>query len=78
MKKKKRKVKLPTDRTGRPIRIDDVLEWNDGERLRVSVLNWYGGDAWTAEDVDTGEFSDNLGAGIIVGHFGKVKPWANS
>lgn len=74
MKKQKRKVKLPTDRTGRPILVDDVLEWNGGERLRVDVLQWYGGGMWTAEDTNTGEFSDNLGAAIIVGHFGKVKP----
>ena len=70
-KKPKRKIKLPTDRTGRPVQIDDVLEWDNGERQRVSVLTWYGGDAWTAEDVDTGEFTDNIGAAVIVGHIGK-------
>ena len=74
MKKQKRKVELPADRTGRPVHIDDVLEWDSGERLRVSVLNWYGGDQWTAEDVDAEEFTDNIGAAIIVGHLGKVKP----
>ena len=62
---KKRKVKLPTDRTGMPIHIDDVLEWEDGTRLRVDILNWYGGGFWTAED-DNGEFSDNLGASVVV------------
>lgn len=70
-KKPKRKVKLPTDRTGRPVQIDDVLEWDNGERQRVSVLTWYGGDAWTAEDVDANEFTDNIGAAVIVGHIGK-------
>ena len=69
-KKPKRKIKLPTDRTGRPVQIDDVLEWDNGERLRVSVLNWYGGDAWTAEDVDADDFTDNIGMSVVVGHIG--------
>ena len=64
-RKRKQKVKLPTDRTGTPIRIGDVLEWEDGTRLRVDVLSWYGGGFWTAED-EAGEFSDNLGASIVV------------
>lgn len=64
-RKHKRKMKLPCDRTGMPIHIGDVLEWEDGTRLRVAVLNWYGGDFWTAED-DNGEFSDNLGASVVV------------
>ena len=34
-RKHKRKVALPTDRTGTPIRIGDVLEWEDGTRLRA-------------------------------------------
>jgi len=68
---KKRKVKLPTDRTGTPIRIGDVLEWEDGTRLRVDVLSWYGGNFWTAED-EAGEFSDNLGASIVVWRRGKL------
>lgn len=37
-KKAKRKVKLPTDRTGEPIQIDDVLMWDDGTRMQVSTL----------------------------------------
>lgn len=61
----KRKVALPTDSTGAPIRIGDVLEWEDGMRLRVAVLNWYGDGFWTAED-DGGEFSDNLKASVVV------------
>lgn len=64
-RKHKRKVALPTDRTGTPIRIGDVLEWEDGTRLRADILNWYGGDFWTAED-EAGEFSDNLGASVVV------------
>lgn len=64
-RKHKRKVKLPTDRTGTTIRIDDVLEWEDGTRLRVDVLSWHGGNFWTAED-DNGEFSDNLKASVVV------------
>lgn len=65
-----RKVMLPLDRTGTAINIDDILEWNDGTRLRVDVLNWYGGDFWTAED-ENGEYSDNLGASLIVWRKGK-------
>ena len=64
-RKRKRKVKLPTDRTGTPIRIGDVLEWEDGTRMRVAILSWYGDGFWAAED-DGDEFSDNLGASIIV------------
>ena len=70
-KKPKRKIKLPTDRTGRPVRIDDVLEWDTGERQRVSVLNYFGNGWWTAEDVDSGEITDNIGGARIVGHIGE-------
>lgn len=66
-----RKVKLPIDRTGTAIDIDDMLEWKDGTRLHVDVLNWYGGDFWTAEDEESGEYSDNLGGSIIVWRRGK-------
>lgn len=66
MTKPNRKVKLPCDRTGSPIGIGDVLEWDDGERMQVAVLNWYGGRFWTAED-ETGEgFSDNLSRSLVV------------
>jgi len=66
--KQKRKVKLPTDRNGTPIDVDDVLMWDDGTTLKVAVLNYYGSSfesigCWTAEDEDE-EFSDNLGASI--------------
>ena len=63
--KPKRKAKLPCDRTGAPISVGDVLAWDGGQRMRVDVLNWYGGDSWTAEDED-GEFSDNLGGSLVV------------
>jgi len=68
MSKKKRKVSLPCDRTGEPIMIDDVLQWGDGTRFQVAYMTYYGGkdkDCWTAESED-GEFSDNLGASLIV------------
>lgn len=65
-KKPKRKVKLPCDRTGAPITIGDVLEWRDGTRMRVDVLEWYGGDTWNATDCSQDDFSDNLGASVIV------------
>lgn len=65
-KKPKRKVKLPCDRTGAPITIGDVLEWDDGTRMRVDVLEWYGVDAWCATDCSQDDFSDNLGAAVVV------------
>lgn len=65
MSKKKRKVSLPCDRTGEPIMIDDVLQWSDGTRMQVACMTYYGKDCWTAESED-GEFSDNLGASLIV------------
>lgn len=65
MSKKKRKVSLPCDRTGEPIRIDDVLHWTDGTRMQVACMTYYGKGCWTAESED-GEFSDNLGASLIV------------
>ena len=71
MTKPKKKVKLPTDRTGRPIHVDDILEWRDGTRMRVSGLEWYGGGFWCATDCDANDYSDNLGASIVVGHVGK-------
>lgn len=64
--KPKRKVKLPCDRTGAPITVGDVLAWDGGERMRVAVLNWYGGNFWTAEGEGEDEFSDNLGASLVV------------
>lgn len=69
-RKHPRKIKLPFDCTGTTIDIGDILEWDDGTRLRVDVLNWYGGDLWTAED-ENGEYSDNLGASLIVWRRGK-------
>ena len=69
-KHKRGKVKLPCDSTGAPIHIDDVLEWSDGQRLKVAYMTYYGKGAkgnvyWTAEDEDGGS-SDNLGASTIV------------
>ena len=68
--KPKRKVKLPCDRTGAPITVGDVLAWDGGERMRVAVLNYYGEDftigMWTAEGEGEDEFSDNLGASLVV------------
>lgn len=68
--KVKRKVKLPCDRTGAPIHIGDVLQWDGGQRMRVATLTYYGEDfksvgCWTAEDED-GEFSDNIEMSLIV------------
>lgn len=65
MSKRKRKVSLPCDRTGEPIIIDDVLQWSDGTRMQVAWMTYYGNDCWTAES-EEGEFSDNLGASLIV------------
>lgn len=59
-----KKVKLPCDRTGEPIHIGDVLQWGDGSRMQVAVLNYYG-DGWTAEG-DGEEFSDNIENALIV------------
>ncbi len=65
-----RKVKLPCDRTGEPIHIGDVLQWDDGSRMQVAVLNYYGEDykalgCWEAED-ESGEISDNIEKSLIV------------
>ena len=70
MAKRKRKVQLPCDRTGEPIHVGDVLQWDDGTRLQVSTMTYYGEDfkaigCWTAED-EQGEFTDNLDGSIIV------------
>lgn len=65
-KKSKRKVKLPLDRTGAPITIGDVLEWEDGSRMCVDVLEWYGDGFWCAADLSQDDNSDNLGASVIV------------
>lgn len=68
--KPRRKVKLPVDRTGEPINVGDVIRWDNGQRIQVATLTYYGEDyerygRWTAEDED-GEFSDNLGGSLIV------------
>lgn len=59
------KVALPTDRSGEPIRIGDVLQWDGGERMQVDYMTYYGNGFWTAED-DGGGYSDNLGKSLIV------------
>ena len=65
-KKVSKKVRKPTDRTGTPITIGDVLEWDDGSRMRVDVLEWYGDDSWCATDCSQDDFSDNIGAAVVV------------
>ena len=66
--KRKRKVKLPTDSTGEPIRIGDLLQWPEGERLLVETLTYLGHGAWMAEEPSASgdEYSDNLGAATII------------
>jgi hypothetical protein len=71
----KRKVKLPVDRNGAPINIDDWLMFDDGS-FHVSTLTYYGkgiepaiGGCWTAED-ENGNFCDNLSAGCVIGRSG--------
>jgi len=66
-----KKVKLPCDRTGEPIHIGDVLQFEDGTRFQVAWLTWFGGNCWMAEDEDGAEGSDNLGASLIVWRKGK-------
>lgn len=68
--KPKRKVKLPCDRTGAPIGVGDIIEWDGGQRMKVATLTYYGKsskgfDSWTAED-DYEEFTDNLGMSLVV------------
>ena len=68
--KPKRKVRMPCDRSGAPINVGDVIQWDDGSRMKVDTLTYYGEDlknlgCWTAEDED-GEFSDNLEASLII------------
>lgn len=60
----KRKVRLPKDKNGTHIDIGDWLMFTDG-LLHVAILNYYGAGWWTASD-ENGEFSDNLGAGVVV------------
>lgn len=68
--KRKRKVRLPVDATGEPIQIDDLLQWPDGERLKVETLTYVGGPldmGWMAEGPGgADEYSDNLGAATII------------
>lgn len=68
-KKPKRKVKLPTDSTGEPIQVGDLLSWPDGERLLVETLTYYGegGIRWMADGADgPGDYSDNLEGSTII------------
>jgi hypothetical protein len=65
-KKVSKKVRKPTDRTGAPITIGDVLEWDDGSRMRVDVLEWYGDGFWCATDCSQDDFSDNISAAVVV------------
>lgn len=66
--RRKRKVRLPVDSTGEPIQIDDLLQWPNGERLKVDTLTYIGHGAWIAEEpsASSDEYSDNLGASTII------------
>ena len=66
--KRKGKVRLPRDREGRPIRIDDVLMWGDGTTLKVTTMTYYGDGyehigCWDATGTDE-DYSDNLEASL--------------
>lgn len=66
-KKAKKKVKLPCDRMGEPIHVDDLLEWRYGkevERVKVEYLTYYGNGNWTANEGD--DFTDNLEEATII------------
>jgi len=71
-KKRKAKIKLPTDRHGTPIHIGDVMLFDGGETIKVESLtyfdNWFDslGYCWVANDDDSEKYSDNLGAGEII------------
>ena len=73
-KKRKAKIKLPTDRHGTPIHIGDVLMWDDGTTIRVETLTYYGdefdalGFRWTANEEGTSDedSSDNLEGSEII------------
>lgn len=66
--RRKHKVKLPTDSTGEPIRIGDLLQWPDGERMVVETLTYVGEGAlsWMAEGPGKEEYSDNLAGSTII------------
>ena len=69
-KKMAKKVTLPTDRTGSPINVGDILQWDNGDRFQVCTLTYYGKEfehigCWTAEDCN-GEFADNLSGSLVV------------
>lgn len=65
---RRRKVKLPTDSTGEPINVGDLLAWPDGERLLVESLTYIGEGAisWMAEGPGKEEYSDNLACSTII------------
>lgn len=72
MKKRKSKVKLPTDKNGTPINVGDWLMFSDGP-FHVNALVYIGkgpNDGWYAEGDDENAFSDNLGAGVLITYKG--------
>ena len=67
-KKRKRKIKLPTDRNNVPIHVGDWLWFEDGdEMIHVESLTYMGGGEWFAGNENDDCASDNLGAGIVIG-----------
>lgn len=65
MGKRRRKVKLPCDRNGKPINVGDWVLFSDGP-FHVETLCYMGeGYGWYAED-DNGVDTDNLGGGIVI------------
>lgn len=71
-KKRKAKIKLPTDRHGTPIHIGDVMLFDGGETVKIESLAYFGnefdvlGFRWIANDDDEDNYSDNLSAGEII------------
>ena len=64
-----KKVKLPVDRNGHPVNVDDVLMWDDGTVMKVGMLTYYGKGldivgSWIAEDESGEDFTDNIKAAV--------------
>ena len=74
-RKRKRKVNLPVDSKGRPIRVGDIVAWGDGTIFKVTSMEYYGKcpkgmSDWILCGCDDDEFSDNPEACVIVGRIG--------
>ena len=53
-------AKLPVDADDVPIKPDDAIGWDDGDKMEIAYMCWYGGDDWMACSGEEYDNTDNF------------------